>query len=307
MRNTCLNTIFEIAKKNKKIIFIGSDLGAGVLNDFKKKFPHRFFMEGIAEQYITSMCAGMAAEGLTPYFNTIGTFLTRRNFEQNMIDIGLHNLPVRLISNGGGLAYASLGPTHQAIEDIAIMRTIPNFHIICPCDANEMKNLIIQSQYIKNPIYIRLSRGGDDLITEKKKINYGKSILFQKPTDVLFVTTGIATQEALIASKTLNNLGIKTGVLHNHSVKPFDKKGFLSILKKQKLIITVEEHIISGGLGTIILEILNENGVKNFNVKRIGIKNEFIKKYGSQQQLLKFCKINSKSLEKFVIKNYEEI
>lgn len=306
MRNTCLNTIFDLAKKNKKIVFIGSDLGAGVLKDFKNKFPERFLMEGISEQHITSMSAGMAMEGLIPYFNTIGTFITRRNFEQNVIDIGLHNLPVRLIGNGGGLAYASLGPTHQAIEDLAIMRTIPNFHIISPCDANEMKQLIVQSQNIKKPIYIRLSRGGDRLITEKKIIKYGKSIVFNKPKDVLFITTGITSQEAELASINLNKKGIRSGVLHNHCIKPFDKNNFFSTLKNQKLVITVEEHIISGGLGSIVLELLNERNIRKFKVFRLGIKDNFVKKYGSQQQLFKYCKIDSKSLEKFVLSNYEK-
>ena len=123
MRKTCLDMVYQLATKNKKIIFVGSDLGAGVLNEFKKKISSRFFMEGISEQYITGMVAGLAKEGFIPYFNTIATFITRRNFEQNIIDLGLHNLPVRLIGNGGGLVYAPLGPTHQAIEDIAIMRT----------------------------------------------------------------------------------------------------------------------------------------------------------------------------------------
>ena len=110
MRYTCLQTIYELAKKNKKICFVGSDLGFGVLKEFKKKFKDRFFMEGVSEQHITGMAAGLAMEGFIPYFNTIATFITRRNFEQNVIDLGLHKVPVRLIGNGG-LVYAPLGPT----------------------------------------------------------------------------------------------------------------------------------------------------------------------------------------------------
>ena len=167
MRKTCLDTVYEMAKKNKKVVFVGSDLGAGVLADFKEEIPDRFFMEGVSEQYITGMCAGLALEGFIPYFNTIATFITRRNFEQNIIDLGLHNLPVRLIGNGGGLAYSPLGPTHQAIEDIAIMRTIPKMTIIAPCDANEMKILMPQTIKIKGPVYIRLAKGGDNIVTKK--------------------------------------------------------------------------------------------------------------------------------------------
>ena len=259
MRKTCIDMVYELAKKNKKIIFVGSDLGAGVLDDFKKKIKDRFFMEGVSEQYITGMVAGLAKEGFIPYFNTIATFITRRNFEQNIIDLGLHNLPVRLIGNGGGLVYAPLGPTHQAIEDIAIMRTIPNMNIIAPCDANEMRNLMPQTVNLKGPLYIRLARGGDKIVTNKKikKITFGKSILFGNPKDILFVTTGITTQECLDVVEKLKLKKIKAGVLHNHTIKPFDKKKSFKLAKKTKLIVTVEEHIVSGGLGSLVLETLN--------------------------------------------------
>jgi len=303
MRNTCINTIFELAKVDKKVVFVGSDLGVGVLNKFKEKFPNRFFMEGISEQYITGMVAGLAKEGLKPFFNTIATFLTRRNFEQNMIDLGLHNLPVRLIGNGGGLAYAHLGPTHQAIEDISIMRAIPNMTILAPCDAYEMKNIMWQLNKIKGPAYIRLAKGGDKILTKsKKKITLGKSILIGNPSDVLFVTTGITTQECFETIKELKKFGINAGVLHNHSVKPFDTKNLIKACKKSKKIYTVEEHLISGGLGSIVLEELNNNKSKDvIKVQRIGIQNKFIKKYGSQKDLLNYCGISSKKILKKVL------
>ena len=117
MRQTCLNSVYELAKTDERIFFIGSDLGAGTLDDFKEEMPDRFFMEGISEANIIGMAAGLALEGKIPYVNTIATFLTRRCFEQLVIDLGLHNANVRLIANGGGLVYAPLGPTHEAIED----------------------------------------------------------------------------------------------------------------------------------------------------------------------------------------------
>ena len=119
MRKKCLETIYNLAKRNKKIVFIGSDLGPKVLENFKNEMPTRFFMEGVSEQYIIGMSAGLAKEGYIPFVNTISTFITRRCFEQVLVDLALHNLPVKLIGNGGGLVYAPLGPTHQAIEDIS--------------------------------------------------------------------------------------------------------------------------------------------------------------------------------------------
>ena len=166
MRKECLNTIYKLALKDKKVIFIGSDLGPGVLSDFKK-IPKRFYMEGVAEQSIIGMAAGLAMDGHKPYVNTIATFLTRRCFEQVCIDLCLHDLPVRLIGNGGGLVYAPLGPTHQATDDISIMRTIPNLKIIAPCDAVEMKLLIRQINKIKSPVYVRVGRGGEEIVSKK--------------------------------------------------------------------------------------------------------------------------------------------
>ena len=157
MRKTSLNTIHELAKEDERVIFIGSDLGAGVLDEFKANIPERFFMEGIAEQHIIGMAAGLAMDGFIPYVNTIATFLTRRCFEQIAVDLCLHDLPVRLIANGGGYVYAPLGPTHQAIEDISIMRSLPNMIVIAPCDAVEMKKIINATLDYPHPIYIRLS------------------------------------------------------------------------------------------------------------------------------------------------------
>ena len=205
MRKECLNTIYKIAKNDKKIIFIGSDLGAGVLSDFKKDMPKRFYMEGVSEQSIIGMAAGLAMEGFKPYVNTIGTFLTRRCFEQIVIDLCMHNLPVKLIANGGGLVYAPLGPTHQAIEDISILRVLPNLKIVAPCDAIEMRRLIEQTKNLNGPLYVRIARGGEEIITsENEKIVFGKANVKIEPKEVLFLTTGITTQIAIEATKTLN-------------------------------------------------------------------------------------------------------
>ena len=181
MRQTCLKTVFELAKKNKKVLFVGSDLGPGVLDDFKKKYPKRFLMEGVAEQSIIGLAAGLAFENFRPYVNTIATFITRRCFEQVLVDLCLHNLPVTLIGNGGGLVYAPLGPTHQSIEDISIMRPLPNLTIISPSDAYEMRELMRDSLNLKGPLYVRIARGGEKIIHGKKdKIKIGKGLLKKK-------------------------------------------------------------------------------------------------------------------------------
>ena len=129
MRETCLQIIYELAKQDDRILFIGSDLTTGTLEKFKNEMPDRFFMEGVSEANLLGVAAGLALEGKIPYLNTIATFITRRSFEQLVLDLCLHNANVRLIGNGGGLVYAPLGPTHEAIEDIAILRSVPNITI----------------------------------------------------------------------------------------------------------------------------------------------------------------------------------
>ena len=166
MRNTCLNEVHRLAKQNNNVVFIGSDLGAGTLASMKEEMPDRFFMEGISEQHIIGMSAGLAMEGFIPYVNSIAPFLTRRCYEQVLVDLCLHDLPVRLIGNGGGVVYAPLGPTHLAVEDIAIFRAIPNMTIIAPCDADEMLRLMPKTIDWPHPIYIRLAKGGDKIISQ---------------------------------------------------------------------------------------------------------------------------------------------
>ena len=304
MRKTCLESVYKLAKRNKKVIFIGSDLSPGVLKEFKKNIPKRFIMEGVSEQSIVGMAAGLAIEGYLPYVNTIATFLTRRCFEQIVVDLCLHDLPVKLIGNGGGLVYAPLGPTHQAIEDISILRTLPNMTILAPCDANEMKNLIDATLKWPHPTYIRLAKGGDQIITKKnRKFIIGKSVIIKQPKDCLFLTTGITTQIALSAAKKLDNeKNIKCGVIHFPSIKPLDSKALLKWIKKVKKIITVEENVLSGGFGSSILEFCSENLKEHLHkISRIGLKDEFVDDYGDQNSLLNKYNLNQLTLYKKMI------
>ena len=303
MRNECLNSVLRLAKKNKKVIFIGSDLGAGVLSQFKKEIPNRFYMEGISEQHIIGMAAGMAKEGFIPYVNTIATFLTRRCFEQIAIDLCLHKLPVRLIGNGGGVVYAPLGPTHQAIEDVAIMKALPNMSVFAVSDKVEMKKLMDASLSWPYPMYIRLGKGGDEIISSKKKFKIGKNIIYFKPKKITIVSTGVTTQECIRVVNSLKKKNIDCGLIHVHTIKPFDKKNFIKDIKNSSYIFTVEEHLSSGGLGGVISEIISEN---NFSickqVFRMGIEDKFVDRYGSQQELFSYLDIDAASIEKKILK-----
>lgn len=295
MRQTSLNMVYELAKKDRRIFFIGSDLGYKVLQKFKEEIPERFFMEGVSEANVIGMAAGLAFEGKIPYVNTISTFLTRRCYEQVVLDLCLHNLPVRLIGNGGGVVYAPLGPTHLAIEDIAILRAIPNMAIVAPSDAEEMKRLIPQTVDYPGPIYIRLGKGGDPVVSsDKNRFQIGKGIEMKSGKDALIATTGVTLKIALEAASKLSENGISAGVLHFHTVKPFDSELLLEKSSSVKAVVTVEEGVIHGGLGSAASEVLMEsNLVSGLRFARVGIADIFPEEYGSQDSLMKSLGIST--------------
>lgn len=298
MRNTSLKIVNQLAEKDDRIVFIGSDLGPGVLEEMKQNLPERFFMEGVSEQHIIGMAAGMAMEGFIPYINTIATFLTRRCYEQVALDLCLHDLPVRLIASGGGVVYAPLGPTHLAIEDIAILRALPNMTIIAPCDAEEMKRLMPLTVDWPHPIYIRLAKGGDKVISKPELgFEIGKAIVLKEGKDGMFVTTGVMAQLALEAVQQLESEGISCGVIHMHTVKPLDGDVLKKWIPKVSGIVTVEEHTRIGGLGSAVLEFCNEEiPNESGKIRRIGLPDRFSDKYGSQESLLNHFGITKESL-----------
>jgi transketolase len=298
MRKTALDCVHKLSQIDERVVFVGSDLGPGVLDKMKTEFPDRFFMEGVSEQYIIGMAAGLAMEGFIPYVNTIATFLTRRCYEQVAVDLCMHDLPVRLIANGGGGVYAPLGPTHLAIEDIAIMRALPNMAVVAPCDADEMNRLMMSTLEWPHPIYIRLAKGGDRVVSaEQNGFELGKSIKMKTGTDGMFITTGVMTQLALETAEILKGDGVDVGVLHVHTIKPFDVSGVISAIENVKAVVTVEEHIVNGGLGSAVLESCSELRPELLpKISRIGIPDKFATEYGSQSSLLKHWGITADNL-----------
>ncbi len=304
MRQTALNTVYDLAKIDPRVVFIGSDLGKNTLEKFKEEFPERFFMEGVSEAHLIGMAAGLALEGKIPYFNTITTFISRRAYEQVAIDLCLHNLPVRLLGSGGGLVYAPLGPTHLAIEDIALMRAIPQMTIVAPADALEMKKLMLASLDYQGPIYIRIAKGGDPLVTkEEDQFIFGKAYQYQEGKDALIITTGICLKLALDAAAELKNKNIQATILHCPTIKPLDTKTILPLLSEIDTIVSIEEGIINGGLGSAIAELIAEgNFAKVKKFKRLGIPDTFCKNYGSQEALMKSYGITSEAIIDFILK-----
>lgn len=298
MRQTALQLVYELAKADRRVLFVGSDLGVGTLEQFKREMPDRFFMEGVSEASIVGMAAGLAMEGRVVYINTIATFLTRRCFEQIVLDLCLHNANVRLIGSGGGVVYAPLGSTHLAFDDLAILRSIPRMTVVAPCDAEEMKRLMPQTLDWPGPIYIRLGKGGDPIVSSAAvPFVLGKAILAKPGKDALIVTTGITLKTGLDAAAELGRQGLAVAVLHMHTVKPLDTAMLLDSAAPVSVVVTVEEHTVIGGLGGAVAEAFAEANFRTpKRFKRIGIPDVFPDEFGSQASLMARHGVNTETV-----------
>ena len=292
MRQTCVNMVHELAKRDSRIVFIGSDLSPGLLGAMKEEMPERHYMEGVMEANVIGMAAGMAIDGYMPFVNTIATFITRRCYEQVALDLCLHDLPVRLIANGGGVVYAPLGPTHLAVEDIAIMRALPNMTVTAVADAEEMKRLMRATLDWPHPIYIRLGKGGDPVVSKDANgFEIGKAIVM-RPADgnghPLLISCGVMTAHALAAAEILAAQGLMAEVIHVHTIKPLDNELLLARIARARLVFTVEEHSRIGGLGSAVSDLLDDQPAPlRPVVRKLGLQDSFSKNYGLQDDLLR--------------------
>lgn len=302
MRKTCLDMVYKLAKDDPRIFFVGSDLGAGTLKEFKRDMPERFLMEGIAEQNVVGLSAGLAMEGKIVYANTIATFLTRRAFEQVAVDVCLHQANVRLIGNGGGLVYAPLGPTHIAFEDISLMRILPGMTILCPADAEEMTRLMPHTVEHHGPIYIRLAKGYDPVVTDPALgFAIGKGLVYAEGPDALVATTGICLGLALEAKAALEARGIRIALVHLPTVKPLDRELLLDLMARHPVVVSVEENSVVGGLGSALAELMaqaNFAGPRRFAM--LGLPDAFSECYGSQRAQMERAGLSAENLTRTV-------
>lgn len=285
MRKTFINTLIELTRKDKDIILITPDMGFSVLEQFFEEFPERSFNAGIAEQNAITMAAGLALAGKKPYVYTIIPFLIERAFEQVKLDIAYMNANVKLVGIGAGFTYGASGATHHAIEDIALMRVLPNMTVCCPGDNNEAEQIIRQSILTDKPMYIRIgchNRG----IFNNEKLEIGKASIIENGEDIAIISTSNMLPDASYYCKQLKEQGRKPYLISMHTVKPIDKSLITGLIDKGIEIQTMEEHSIIGGLGSAIAEIIAERG-KGIKFKRIGVPDEFSHYIGSQKYIKK--------------------
>lgn len=288
MRRTILRGIHELAKRDERVVFIGSDISKRDLADFAQEFPDRYLMEGVYESHIVGLAAGLAMSGKIPFINTIATFLTRRCYEQIAIDLCLHRQPVRLIGSGGGTVYAPLGGTHLAIEDMAIMRSLPHMTVVACSDAEEMERFAPCTLDWPDPIYIRLAKGGDRVVPwSGQPFEIGRAQLVREGRDVLLLGTGITSIRALDAAELLSAEGLEATVLHLPTVKPLDDSAILAHAASVRAVVCAEEGVLDGGLGSAVAALLAESDLPSRpRLARLGIPDVFVEHFGSQDEIM---------------------
>lgn len=253
--------LVELGKKNDKIFVLGADTVSSVaINGFQKEFPERFANVGIAETNLLGMAAGLAVAGFVPFVSTYGVFASGRPWEQIRTTICYSNLNVKIGGSHSGLMVGPDGATHQALEEISIMRCLPHMTVLVPCDLVETKKATIAAADYNGPVYIRYGRENVPIITEDKTpFEIGKAIKMREGSDVCIMACGSMVYESLMAAELLEKEGIKARVLNIHTIKPIDKQAIIDAAKECGAIVTAEEHQIFGGFGSAVAEVVVAN------------------------------------------------
>jgi transketolase len=283
MRNAFADEITKLAKQDSRIVLLSGDIGNKLFDPLKKVDDTRFYNCGIAEGNMMGVAAGMALSGLRPVVYTITPFNTTRCFEQIRVDVCYHKAPVVIVGTGAGLSYAELGPTHHSLEDIAILRTLPEMRIISPCDPNELRAALGAALLDSSPTYIRIGKKGEEeIFVEPPQLSIGKCLIVKPGVDLALICTGTLMGEAIRAAELLKQRGLSAEIVSMHTVKPLDFEYLISASKRFKHIVTIEEHGLIGGLGGAVSEWCTKERIK-INHIMFGTPDEFMHEVGSQQ------------------------
>lgn len=296
------NALVELGGKNNNVVVLDADLaGATKTINFKKAYPDRFFDMGIAEADMIGTAAGLAISGKIPFASSFAVFAAGRAFDQVRNSVAYPKLNVKIAATHAGITVGEDGATHQAIEDIALMRALPNMKIINPCDGVQTKWAIDEAAKIDGPVYIRLGRSKvPDVYSENETFEFGKGKVIREGTDVTVIATGIMVNEAIIAHEKLKEEGILVRVIDIHTIKPIDREIIIKAARETKGIVTAEEHSVIGGLGGAVSEVVTEEYPTK--VLKVGVKDVFGKS-GSAEVLMKEYNLTADE----IIKNIREI
>lgn len=293
-------TLVELGRKDKNIVVLDADLSSSTRTKiFAREFPERFFNFGVAEQNMMASAAGLAACGKTVFASTFAVFATGRAWDQVRNSVSYGNFNIKIAATHAGITVGPDGASHQALEDIALMRVIPNIKIVVPCDGPQTREAVKEAAKTKGPFYIRLGRPKVPTIEGKGDFKLGKAQVLVKGNDAAIIACGALVSEALIAAENLLKKGIKARVINMHTIRPLDSEVVLDAARNTRGIVVCEEHTVIGGLASSIDEIVAENSPAK--VMRVGVRNRFGQS-GEPAELLKEYNLTNSYIEKSVEK-----
>lgn len=288
-------TLLELGRQDKDIVVLDADLsGSTRTNVFAKEFPKRFFNVGVAEQNLMTIAVGLASCGKKVFVSTFAIFATGRAWEQIRNGVAYNNFNVKIVATHAGLTVGPDGASHQALEDIALMRVIPNMNIIVPCDGPQASDAVKAAAQAKGVFYIRLGRPKFVTIENKPEFKLGKAQVLKEGRDIAIIACGSMVNEAIIAANNLAKKGIESKVINVHTIKPLDEELILETARKIRGIVVCEEHSVIGGLASALDELISENFP--IRVRRLGVKNRFGQS-GEPAELLKEYSLTSADIE----------
>ncbi|MFY9302989.1 MAG: transketolase C-terminal domain-containing protein [Atribacterales bacterium] len=287
--------LLKVAREDERVVVLDADLCGSTMTTFlEKEIPERFFEMGIAEQNMVSVAAGLSLAGKIPFVNSFSVFAAGQPYNQIRQGVALPNLNVRIVGSSCGLSDAGDGATHQSVEDIAIMRAIPNMTVIVPVDAEETRKVIRASLKHKGPIYIRISRSPLPVLTDPQTVfQIGKMTSLAEGSDVTVFASGVMVYKALQAREILLKRGIYIRVINVSTIKPLDQEEILRYTENIKGIVAAEEHSIIGGLGSAIAEALSD---KTIPIKMVGIKDQFGQSANTHEELLEYYNLTPEAI-----------
>ncbi len=298
MRQAFINTLMELAERDDSIYLLTGDAGFTILERFRDRFPGRYYNVGIAEAAMIGLAAGLAMSGKTVFVYSIVPFVTMRCFEQVRIDLCYQNLPVKLVGVGQGVTYGTAGATHHAIEDIAVMRALPNMTVICPGGPIETKKAVAASLDLTGPCYIRLGKSGEPTVHKSEDIDFaiGRGIRVRKGEGVALVATSNMVPTAVATAELLEKEGWKPEVISMHTVKPIDRELLAETARRCPLIATLEEHNLIGGLGSAVAEVILADNL-HARLITFGIPDTYAPVAGSQEYLRELFGLTPSQIE----------
>ena len=285
MRNAFADELTKLGNSDPRVIMLSGDIGNRLFDNFKAANPDRFINCGVAEQNMTGVAAGLALSGMRPVTYTIAPFVTTRCLEQIRTDAAYHDAPIIIVAVGAGLAYAGLGPTHHACEDISFLRSIPNMTVVCPGDAWEVRAALRAGLKLNGPMYMRMGKKGEPEIHADVPTSFviGKALVISAGETIALLSTGNMLPEAVEAATILGEKGHSCEVVSFHTVKPLDVDYLMAAFNRFDRIVTIEEHSLIGGFGSAVAEWVVDNRVQADKLMRIGTPDVFFKKSGEQE------------------------